>query len=120
VISRNNPATAVCSLQISPEPDSYEGSNVPIGYPTTTGGNVVSIFTVQPDNILSLDQKFSSTGQLIARTPIEFRRESERYAIADFSDFQSLLLHFASFLFPVCPTFGESKLVYLPSATLHE
>lgn len=74
VVSQNNLINAVCNLMLFWEPNRYIGSNAPTGCPTSTGGKVVSNVTVQPDSIISLDRIFSSTGQLIVATPIEFRR----------------------------------------------
>lgn len=74
VVSQNNLLNAVCNLMLFWEPNRYIGSNAPTGCPTSTGGKVVSDVTFQPNSIISLDRIFSSTGQLIVATPIEFRR----------------------------------------------
>ncbi|MBW4559608.1 MAG: chromophore lyase CpcT/CpeT [Mojavia pulchra JT2-VF2] len=74
IISQNNLAAAVCSLDLIYEQNRYVGNNAPTGCPTSTGGKVVSSVSIQANSINSLDQIFSSSGQLLVNTPIEFRR----------------------------------------------
>ncbi len=74
IVSQENVINVACNVFLVREPEGYTGSNAPTGCPTSTGGKVVSSITFQPDSALSLDQIFSSDGQLIAATPIEFRR----------------------------------------------
>lgn len=74
VVNQENVINAVCNVFLVREPNRYTGSNAPTGCPTSTGGKVVSNVAFQPDSTLSFDQIFSSNGQLIAATPIEFRR----------------------------------------------
>ncbi|MFB2895425.1 CpcT/CpeT family chromophore lyase [Aerosakkonemataceae cyanobacterium BLCC-F50] len=74
VVSQNNLLNGVCNLMVFWEPNRYIGSNAPTGCPTSTGGKVVSDVTFGPDSIISLDRIFSSTGQLIVATPIQFLR----------------------------------------------
>lgn len=74
IISQNNLAAAVCSFNLTYEQNRYVGNNAPTGCPTSTGGKVVSMVSIQPDIINSLDQIFSSSGQLLVNTPIKFQR----------------------------------------------
>jgi hypothetical protein len=74
IISQNNLAAAVCSLDLTYEPSRYVGNNAPTGCPSSTGGKVISSVSIQANSINSLDQIFSSSGQLLVNTPIEFRR----------------------------------------------
>ncbi|WP_339376443.1 CpcT/CpeT family chromophore lyase [Calothrix sp. NIES-2098] len=74
IISQNNLAAAVCSLNITYEPNRYVGNNAPTGCPTSTGGKAVSSVSIEANSIYSLDQIFSSSGQLLVNTPIEFQR----------------------------------------------
>lgn len=74
IVPQNNLSSFACTLMLFQQTNSYTGSNAPTGCPTQSGGKVVSSVTFQPDSTLSLDQIFSSTGQLIVATPIEFRR----------------------------------------------
>lgn len=74
IISQNNLAGAVCSLGLTYEQNRYVGNNVPTGCPTSTGGKVVSSVSIEADTINSLDQIFSSSGQLLVNTPIKFQR----------------------------------------------
>ena len=74
IISQNNLAAAVCSLNLSYKQNSYFGNNEPNGCPTSTGGKVVSNVSIQANSIDSLDQIFSSSGVLLANTPITFQR----------------------------------------------
>jgi hypothetical protein len=74
IISQNNLAAAVCSLDLTYEQNRYVGNNAPAGCATTTGGKVVSNVSIEANTINSLDQIFSSSGQLLVNTPIQFRR----------------------------------------------
>ncbi|MDZ7959473.1 MAG: chromophore lyase CpcT/CpeT [Aulosira sp. DedQUE10] len=74
IISQNNLAAAVCSLNLTYEPNRYVGNNAPTGCPSSTGGKVVSTVSIQANRVNSLDQIFSSSGQLLVNTPIEFQR----------------------------------------------
>lgn len=74
IISQNNLAAAVCSLDLTYEQNRYVGNNAPTGCFTSTGGKVVSSVSIEANSINSLDQIFSSSGQLLVNTPIEFRR----------------------------------------------
>jgi CpeT/CpcT family (DUF1001) len=74
MISQNNLAAAVCSLNLTYEPNRYVGNNAPNGCPTSTGGKVVSNVSIQANSINSLDKIFSSSGVLLVNTTIEFRR----------------------------------------------
>lgn len=74
-IDPDNLTDAVCILELFREDNSYMGSNAPIGCPTSTDGKVVSSITFEKNSTISLDQIYSSSGQLIAGTTIEFRRQ---------------------------------------------
>ncbi|MDZ8053042.1 MAG: CpcT/CpeT family chromophore lyase [Aulosira sp. ZfuVER01] len=74
IISQNNLAAAVCSLDLTYEQNRYVGNNAPIGCPTSTGGKVVSNVSIEANTIESLDQIFSSSGQLLVNTPVQFQR----------------------------------------------
>ncbi|BAY27299.1 hypothetical protein NIES2100_71220 [Calothrix sp. NIES-2100] len=74
IISQNNLAAAVCSLNLTYQDNSYVGRNEPNGCPTSTGGKVVSNVSIQANSINSLDQIFSSSGQLLVATPVNFQR----------------------------------------------
>lgn len=77
IISQNNLAAAVCSVSLAYEQNRYVGNNAPTGCPTSTGGKVVSSVSIQANSINSLDQIFSSSGQLLVNTPISFQRTAE-------------------------------------------
>ncbi|MBD2197074.1 MULTISPECIES: chromophore lyase CpcT/CpeT [Calothrix] len=74
IISQDNLAAAVCSLNLTYEPNRYVGNNAPNGCPTITGGKVVSDVSIQANSINSLDQIFDSSGKLLAGSRINFQR----------------------------------------------
>ncbi len=96
IISQNNLAAAVCSLDLTYEQNRYVGDNAPIGCPTSTGGKVVSNVSIEADTIESLDQIFSSSGQLLVNTPIKFQRIA---AVPESSPLVGLVLAGAGLVF---------------------
>jgi hypothetical protein len=77
LIDPNNIATTSCNLNLTLEPSGYVGDNAPAGCPSSFQGQpitVVSSVSIQKNEIDSLDKIFTANGQLIASTPIEFRR----------------------------------------------
>lgn len=71
--------------------NSYTGKNDPLGCPSSTGGKVVSEVEIFPDLVLSLDQIFSASGDLLLAQPIEFER-IEAESVPESSVTLSLLL----------------------------
>ncbi|MBD2335557.1 PEP-CTERM sorting domain-containing protein [Calothrix sp. FACHB-156] len=96
IISQNNLAAAVCSVSLSYEQNRYVGNNAPTGCPTSTGGKVLSSVSIQANSIDSLDQIFSSSGQLLVNTPISFQRTA---AVPESSPLAGLAIAGAGLLF---------------------
>jgi hypothetical protein len=89
VVISDNLAAAVCSLSLAPANNSYIGNNSPDGCATRTGGKVISSITFQPNNSVSLDLIYNSSGQLLVGTQIEYQRT---VSVPEPSNVASLLL----------------------------